>query len=404
MSSNIFLKSLNTIKKTKQSLIYSSLLHGIFVSFYGLMPFILRKDLGATAFQISLFTMLKPAVAVFSFYWSIRLASLKSLRSNLVIAGILARIPFLFFFFFHNIWYMIFASCIYMLFSRASIPAWMEILKLNLKKSTRERMFSLSSILAYTEGVVIALFIGYFLDSYKSGWKIIFFASTLLGFLGVFIQGKIPLLENGVREKKEKGLLNPWKDGLDLLKRNREFAIFQLGFMICGFGYMLAVPALFIFYADNLNLSHTQMTVGRYIFMGLGFVFFSPVWTKLMSRLSMNKLLGFVCIGFGIFPIFILMALFHSLWLYVAFLSYGIFQAGSHLIWNLSGPFFAKEEDSSKYTAVNVLSVGIRGLIAPMLGGFLCNWINPVIIFLLSVSICFSASYIVFKKRVFCKA
>ena len=37
-------------------------------------------------------------------------------------------------------------------------------------------------------------------------------------------------------------------------------------------------------------------------------------------------------------------------------------QAGSELSWNMSGPLFSKQEESSSYTSVNIVTAGIRGL------------------------------------------
>jgi MFS family permease len=393
------------VRKTREALLGTCLLNESFIAFFGLMPFILRKDLLASTFQISLFTMLKPAVSVLSFYWGSRIAQSKSsLRYNLVVAGVLARVPFLLFPFFKNVWYLIFASAIYMLFSRASIPAWIEVLKLNLNKSTRERLFSLGTVLGYLEGVVIAFFLGAMLDGYPGSFKIVFFVSTILGLFGVFMQWKTPISFREAEVKPKKnifGFVRPWKEGVELMRKRRDFAKYQVGTMIMIFGFMLAVPAIYLFYADGLKLTHSEMTMGRYVFMGMGFVLFSPIWARAMGKFSINKLTGYVGIGFGVFPIFIMLATFSKVWIFLAFLSYGITQAGSHLIWNLSGALFAKDEDSTKFTSINVLAVGVRGLIAPLLGGFLCEVFGPIVVFCIAILLCFLGSFYMFSRRVF---
>lgn len=93
------------------------------IAIYSLMPFILRKELGASLFEVSLFTILSPVLSVFSFYWGSWLAHRKNqLLSNLIGAWILARLPFLFFPWIDTFW-MMFACCaVYQLFSRASTP------------------------------------------------------------------------------------------------------------------------------------------------------------------------------------------------------------------------------------------------------------------------------------------
>lgn len=63
--------------------------------------------------------------------------------------------------------------------------------------------------------------------------------------------------------------------------------------------------------------------------------------------------------------------------LFLAYFVYGVAQAGNHLIWNLSGPYFSKEKDSSRFTMVNVFMVGLRGCLIPPIGGMVCDWFGP---------------------------
>ncbi|MES2345079.1 MAG: MFS transporter [Chlamydiota bacterium] len=381
-------------RKTKAALLWTSLLNEPFLALYALMPFILRKDLEATLFQISLFTMLKPTVSLLSFYWSSWIACRKDrLRSNLIGAGILARLPFLIVPFIDNVWYLIFAGAAYMLFSRAGIPAWMEILKLNMPKKPREKLFSVSQSLGFAEGILIALALGMLLDTYSSFWKILFMLGGLLGIFSTLIQGRLPIRgENGNEESLKKyvrpDLFTPWKEALQLMRERPDFARFQWGFMAGGGGYMLIIPALALYYADVLPLSHTDMALGRCLFMGLGYVISSPCWGLAMNRFEFSRLTSFVCVGFGLFPLLILCASLSLFWFFLAFFLWGVVQAGSHLLWNLSGTIYAGADDSSRYTSVNILTVGLRGLVAPMLGGVLCDLMGPVPVFFIGAAAC----------------
>jgi hypothetical protein len=388
---------LSFYKPTRLAIIATSLLNESFIAFFGLLPFILRKELHATIFQISLFTTIKPAISVLSFYWSIMIAQkFASINSNLLLTGLFARIPFLLFPLFNSVWYMIFASAIYTLFSRASIPSWMEVLKLNLAKPLREKIFSLSSALGYVENILIAIALGAALDFYVITWKLFFLFSTFLGICSVFIQWRTPVAPSISMPTKWS---SPFKDGIKLLLKRKDFAHFQIGSFINIFGFMIMVPTLTIFYADTLKLSYTEMSIGRYIFMGLGYVFFASFWARALSIYKFHKLTSIVCLGFGFFPFFVLLAYFNHAWIYCAFMLYGITQAGSHLIWNMSGPIFAKEEDSAPFSSINVLMVGIRGLIAPLIGGILVSFFSPFIVLFLGAFFCFLGSFYLFKKK-----
>lgn len=207
--------------KTRSAILWTSLLNEPFIALFALLPFILRKDLGASAFQISLLTMLKPMVAVFSFYWSARLSRKKgNLRFNLVGAGMLSFLPFLFFPWVDSIPFLIAAGAFYMLFSRAGIPAWIEILNRNLTKPWREKLFSFGLALGCTEGVIIGLFIGSLLDSNDNTWKLLFFFSALLGMAGVFIQSRLPIkLDKEILIETKLPSSSPLKNSWELLRK-----------------------------------------------------------------------------------------------------------------------------------------------------------------------------------------
>jgi hypothetical protein len=393
-------------RKTKAALLWTSLLNEPFIALYALMPFILRKDLEATLFQISFFTMLKPAVSLFSFYWSSWISCRKDrLRSNLIGAGILARLPFLFVPFIGNVWYLIFAGATYMLFSRAGIPAWMEILKLNMPRTSREKLFSVSQSLGFAEGILIALGLGVLLDTYSSFWQILFMLGGLLGIFSTLIQGRLPICGEEVGKKKLEecaplSFFAPWKEAWQLIRKRPDFARFQWGFMAGGAGYMLIVPALSLYYADVLSLSHMDMALGRCLFMGLGYVISSPCWAWAMNKYEFSRLTAVICVGFGLFPLLILFASMGLFWFFLAFILWGVVQAGSHLLWNLSGTIYAGSGDSSPYTSVNVLSVGLRGCIAPLLGGFLCDFMGPVPVFTIGmVTSIYGGWHLIYSQR-----
>lgn len=386
--------------KTRFAIFSYALLNEPFIAFFGLLPFILRKDLFATIFQISIFTMLKPAVSIFSFYWGAYVAKRPDkLRINLISAGLFARVPFLLFPFFQNSWYLIFSSAIYILFTKAAIPAWMEILKLNLGKEERQKNFSLSLSLAYLESIFLALLTGSALDFYFLKWQFFFALTAILGLFSVAVQFFIPLRKQERIAPNRPSLFKPWKDGWTLIKSRPDFARFLIGTTINGIGLMLIMPVIPLFFADTLCLSHTELSIARYIFMGLGFVFFSPIWGRSLSRFPLHINASIVCLGFAFFPLLLLFSKWHHLWIYISYLIYGITQAGSQVVWNMSGPIFAGQDDSSLFTAINLLGSGLRGMIVPLLSGLLTISFGIYPVFVLGMIFCFIGSLYMLKEK-----
>ncbi|MBS0627189.1 MAG: MFS transporter, partial [Verrucomicrobia bacterium] len=142
--------------KTRKALLWMNLSHEPFVVLYTLLPFIIRKDLGASLLQISILTALRPVLPLFSFYWSANLTRQRHrLRSNLISAWVLARLPFLFIPWIDSIWYLIFCCAVYEFFNKSGIPALIEILKINIPKKAREKTYTFYFVLSFIESILL---------------------------------------------------------------------------------------------------------------------------------------------------------------------------------------------------------------------------------------------------------
>ncbi|MBS0584757.1 MAG: MFS transporter [Verrucomicrobia bacterium] len=399
-------KSKPYIRKTFWAIIASNLLHEPLASLYPLLPFILLKNLGATALQIVFFTMLKPVSSLFSFYWSEKVSQKKhSLYRNLLGASLLSRVPFLLALCFDNVWLLIMASTIYMIYMRAGIPSWMEILKRNLPSRHLEKYFAIGSAIGYAEGALIAISIGSLLDHHIHLWKILFGIALLLGLIASLIQASLSSKEEppeAIESSKEspwEKFKRPWVDCFSLMKNHSNFRKFQWAFMIGGMGLMVIQPVIPIFFAETLKLSYKDLMIAYTICKGLGFVASSPLWSRALGRLPISLFTSLVLVGFALFALSILLATYSYLFIFLAYLFYGVAQAGSHLIWHLSGPLFANENESSRFSGVNIVMVGIRGVLGPPLGGLLCALFGPAIVLILSVILCLSGTGSLFLRH-----
>lgn len=368
--------------KTKLALLWMNLSSEPLIAIYSMIPFILRKEIGATTYQIVLFSTLSPILSVFSFYWGAWLTHRKDkLLPNLILAWIFARVPFLFFPYIDSFGAMFLCCCIYQLFSRASTPALMEILKRNIGKNRREFAFSLYYGLSVIEGVVIGLLLTQILEFSNHNWRVIFLICSLLSLSSVVLQLRIKVSEEKralLPKEKNNFILHPIKESFQLMRTRKDFALFQWGFMIGGFALMLISPVRSIFVADLLPVSIVDVALAKTVFVGLGIAGSSLIWRKALELFGIQRLIVWILFGFGLFPLVLLLASTHLAWFYFAHLIYGITQGGSHLLWHLSGTIFAGDQNSTPFTTVNILMVGLRGAIGPVLGGFLCNYLGPI--------------------------
>lgn len=155
---------------------------------------------------------------------------------------------------------------------------------------------------------------------------------------------------------------------------------------------MVMQATLPAYFKGVLQLSWTELAIALTLCKGIGFALTSQSWAHWMHRVDIYRVSSLVTLVACLFPLLLLTANFHIAWVYVAYIVYGIMQAGSELSWNMSGPIFSKEEDSSVYSSVNVVTVGLRGCIAPFLGTLMLYWTNPSIVLIFGGVFCLLAT------------
>lgn len=366
---------------------------------YGLMPFILCKDLHASALQITLLITIKPVVALLSSYWSHRLSSgAHTFRHNIIWATCIGLFPTFFFPLLNNVWFLIAAFGIYFFAERAVIPAWMELIKLSCPQEERSRLVSRGSLLMFSATALFPLLITPCLDKYGYSWKWIF---PLLGVLSLL---RLPMLfslsanrgEGRVLalEKEAHPVVMPWRRAWEILRSRPDFMHYQCIFFLGGLGLMVMQITLPHIVESNLHLSYTEIALAVTLCKGIGFAATTSFWSSRVHNSNIFKYCGIVTLFAAASIALILFSTFFPLMIYVAFLLYGVMQAGSHLGWELGGTIFSPREDSSSYTSVNIILVGLRGAIGPLLGGLLYGALGSSMALAVGGLLCLAGSFL----------
>jgi hypothetical protein len=278
-----------------------------------------------------------------------------------------------------------------------------EILKRNVKSGVRERWFSLSAGLAYGEGVVLSFGMGALLDHNPDLWKILVFGAALVGLTSLIFLGRVKIEEEADTSEPPLSLkeviCRPWRDSLQLMREKPNFSLFQWGFMISGLGIMLIQPALPLIAVDWLGVNYMEMAAAVSVAKGLGFALSSPLWARWFERVSILRVSSIVFLSVAFFPLLLALSPLNLVWFYVAYFWYGVGQGGSHLVWNMSGPVFAGKEDSSRYTGVNVVLAGLRGVVGPGLGSLMAVGWGPIQVLCIGSALCFYSGVRLFRSR-----
>lgn len=389
-------------KKTQVAFVWTSILNTPFWAIFNMLPFILYKDLHATPLQVTTIIILKPAVSLFALYWSALIEKRKDrLIANLIWARVISHVPFFFFPFVDDPWFFIASFGLYMMLSRGAFPAWMEVLKLNIPHLSREKVFAYGSTLGYIGAAVIPFALGDLMDSYTQSWRWIFPVTALISLCAILFKNRIPIqldksqgneqISAKISFKQE--LLKPWKSAWELIRRRPDFARYQLGFMLGGSGLIVMQPALPVFFMDGLHLTYTELAVALTLCKGIGFAMTSAAWARLMSKIDIYRFNSWVTLVAFLFPLCLLAAQINLAWLYFGYLLYGVMQGGSEMSWHLSGPLFAKDENSSVYSSVNVLTVGLRGCFVPAIGSLLAYQVHASGVMLVGGALCLLSAF-----------
>ena len=379
---------------------WTRILRTPFWAIYIILPFILYRDLHATPLQIAVATALQPASAILSLYWSAWVNKRRDrLVSNLIWASIIGHLPFVFFPFVNNTWFFVFVYGAYMMLHRGVIPAWMEIMKLNLPHVSRQRVFAYGSAIGYLGDGIFPFIIGGLLDGYFQAWRWLFPLSAFVALIPLILQYRILIRMDNIPSivttppSMRAMLVNPWKNAWKLMINRPDFRRFQVGFMLGGAGLMVMKVVLPSFFMGVLKLSYTELAIALTLCKGIGFAATSQVWARWMNKVDIYRFSSWVTILAFLFPVCLIAAKLHIAWIYIAYLFYGIMQAGSELSWNLSGPIFANHEDSSVYSSVNVVTVGLRGCVAPALGIYVAALTNPITALAMGGLFCLMATW-----------
>lgn len=319
-----------------------------------------------------------------------------------------------------------------MTMEKASIPAWMELLKRHLNETEQAKTLSQAHMIDHIGDAILAIPLGWLLDRYGESWRGMIATSSLIGLCSIIplylLTSLIPRSTSSQpihdfpppKQSQKRSLwspstwliewknlpsrlstffLQPWKESGHLLRQERDFARYLFGFMLGGAGLMIVQPALPSFFIDTLHLSFTEMGCAITFCRAIGSLS-APFWSRAINRVDFSLFSSFVTAIAILWPLCLLGAQLHFSFLYLGYFLYGVMQAGSHLSWHLSGVLFAKERESTAFSTTNVLMVGVRGCVIPTLGTCILSLYGADVLLCVGMSLlCAATLYFVHTRR-----
>ncbi len=403
--------SFDSIKEKKTfylHLIYS-IIDGIILGVLALNEFVLIKGLKGSPYQIAFLFQFMVIVLLASVPLNELLKRTVRKRKMLRYVAILTRAPLLLLLFFpksitgqtEQIWYQFIFLGIFLIYYSANpliFPTINGFLKTNYKHENFSKLYGYATTANKIVMLIATFLFGILLDKQANAYTYVYPFLALLGILSIFILTQInyspPVSQNKKRSIRET-LKDIRANMLHIIKTNKPFRDFEIGFMFYGFAWLVTIAVIALFLENHLKLSYSGIAFYKNFYTTVSIILM-PFFGRLLGKVNPRK---FGIIAFTFMLVYILfmglteyfpnytevfgIKIYYTL--LISFLSYGIFGAMMGILWYIGSAYFAKDEDAAEYQSIHLSMTGFRGVFAPIVGIFFYKIIDYSGVFALGV-------------------
>jgi MFS family permease len=227
--------------------------------------------------------------------------------------------------------------------------------------------------------------IGAVMSIWPDSWRLLFPAAGVLG-LAAAVRYQRMRIRMGARLRRHEQAQRLQRRGgqfraaFEILKTDVWYRRYMLTMFAFGAGNLMVIALLVILLNDQFGFAKlSQMLITTSLPL-IGVAVFTPIWAR---RLDAAHILDYrarqawsFVVAIGLFALATILA---QAWLFwVGAIALGAAFAGGKLGWNLGHNDFASDEQSTLYMGIHVTLTGIRGLIAPLTGVMVYQWLESL--------------------------
>lgn len=392
---------------------YTSI-EGIVLGVLALNEFVFLKSLHGSNYMMGLLFQFSMIVFIALFFINEWLKRIQNRKRLLRIVAIGTRLPLLVLIFFpkdeslfdgnlhyHYIFLLVFF--IYYLGALFINPSINFLLKINYSHSNFGKLYSYSTTINKILMMSVTFIYGIWLDFDPSIYRYALPFTGILGVISLWLLSMIPYpdAENLPKSKLSESVRKSAREMIQILKTNKAFKDFELGFMFYGFSFMVSVTVIAIYFYKGLALNYSSVAFYRNAYNILA-ILLLPFFGRLIGRIDPRK---FSVITFGsiiLYISFLLLTiwfpqhttfygikLYHVLIFYI--LAHGVFAATMVLLWNIGSAYFCSPEEAGTYQSVHLFLTGFRAIFAPTLGVFFYEKYGIIVAFGIAIIFLFMA-------------
>ena len=401
-----------------------SFLEGIIAGLIILNEFVFVKSLLGSNYQLAVLFQFTVAVFLLLIFMNEWLKRIRNKRNVLSRAALLTRLPLILLLFFprsseslggDSVYHYIFLG-IFLVYFMGNTVIWPTInlfLKTSYRHDNFSRLFSYATTLNKIVMMVTTFIYGWLLDIDNYIFVYIFPAAAVLGVISVFLLSLIPYQVNKV-EVKEDGFWNSVRESgmgmVRILRTNRPFLDFEIGFMLYGIGFMVSATVMVLFFENGLGLNYSSIAFYKNGYNVLAIIML-PFFGKLMGKIDPRRFAAISFLSMLLYILFLTLTeyypaytqfwdirLYHLLIFYILF--HGVFAATMALTWFIGSAYFCPPEEAGNYQSVHLVLTSFRSLFAPLMGIALYEAFGFTITFVIAMSfLAIGISYMLWSER-----
>jgi MFS family permease len=325
---------------------------------------ILRRELGASAFQLSVLASASAACLLLSLALA-RIVDSRRPLPYVVWPTFLARGLFVLVPFIETPWPFVGVLVAGTLLSTISGPAQTAVIERVYPRAERGRALSTVRVIGAVAAIGLALAAGHLFG--HLGYRWVFAAAGVLGMAAALRARRLPVPEAfGDVERPRTRLREAWH----VVRADRRFRRMLLGSFVFGSGIWLMMPATPILLADVLKATPGQVGVLAAA-AAVAALAGNLTWGRLVDRRSSLPVLRLVYLLGTLAPvIYYVSSLFATTpWILLgASVAESLMHTGLDLVWMLAIIELGGKERTTQYAAIGATLAGVRGLIGPLVG------------------------------------
>ncbi|MFP4470276.1 MAG: MFS transporter [Bacteroidales bacterium] len=386
-----------------------SVIEGFILGILALNEFVFIKSLLGSNYQLGILFQFSMLVFLLLVFVNEFLKRIKRRRVFMRWVGIVTRFPLMLLFFFPrspealegtSVYHLIFLAIflVYYLAALVINPTINLLLKTNYRHQNFGKLYSYATSINKVMLLVTTFLYGLLLDYDNYAFVYVFPVASVLGMISIYLLSKInytPPKAIEIKTTVVQGVKNSIRNMYRILKENRPYLHFELGFMLYGFAFMLTYAVITIFFYNALDLNYSSVAFYKNSYNILA-ILLLPVFGKLLGKMDPRKfgVITYSSLALYLFSLMLTeyfpyytdfsgIKLYYTLILYIIF--HGFFAATMVLLWNIGSAYFGRDEEADIYQSIHLFLTGVRAVFAPLFGIFVFEKFGFSITFTLAI-------------------